>query len=76
MAVLTGVALLAASAFLRPISSPALPSAPREFVGIMPPVVDDLVIQSVGYVVFDWSAAEGGVPGFAELPDHSKIAAN
>jgi len=76
MTVAGAIALLSASAFLRPISSGALPSTSHEFVTIAPPVVDDLVIQSVGYVVFDWSPAEGGVPGFETLPDNSKLAAN
>jgi len=25
-------------------------------------------VQSLGYVVFDWSETDGGVPGFAPLP--------
>ena len=25
-------------------------------------------VQSLGYVVFDWSEADGGVPGFAPMP--------
>ena len=25
-------------------------------------------VHSLGYVVFDWSEADGGVPGFAPLP--------
>ena len=28
--------------------------------------------QSLGYLEYDWSSAEGGVPGFALLSDNSK----
>ena len=27
-------------------------------------------VQSLGYVVFDWSETDGGVPGFAPMPTH------
>ena len=71
MAAVIAIALLAAPVFLSPISSGAVPAAPHEIVTITPPVVDDLVIQSTGYLEFDWSAAEGGLPGFGLLPDAS-----
>jgi hypothetical protein len=69
MAAVIAIALLAAPVFLSPISSGAVPAPPHGIVTITPPVVDDLVIQSTGYLEFDWSAAEGGVPGFALLPN-------
>jgi hypothetical protein len=66
------VALLTASAFLTPISSGAVTFTPHEFVTITSPAADDLVIQSAGYLEFDWSAADGGVPGFAPMADEPK----
>jgi hypothetical protein len=53
-----------------------LPSAPDEFFTVTPPVVHDLVIEPVGYLGFDRSAADGDMPEFAELPDASNMAAN
>src|SRR4051794_20873959 len=69
MAAVIAIALLAAPVFLSPISPGAVPAPSHETITITPPVVDDLVIQSTGYLEFDWSAAEGGVPGFALLPN-------
>ena len=71
MAAVIAIALLAAPVFLSPISSDAVPAAPHEIVTMAPAVRDDLVIQSTGYLEFDWSAAEGGLPGFGLLPDAS-----
>src|SRR3954463_9325112 len=72
MAAVIAIALLAAPVFLSPISSGAvLPAPPHEIVTMAPAVLDDLVIQSTGYLEFDWSAAEGGLPGFGLLPDAS-----
>jgi hypothetical protein len=71
MAAVIAIALLAAPVFLSPISSGAVPAPPHEIVTMTPAVVVDLVIQSTGYLESDWSAAQGGVPGLALLPNAS-----
>ena len=66
------IALVAAPAFLSPSSSGAALPPPHEFVTAPARAADDPVIpQSLGYVEFDWSAAEGGVPGFSLLSKNS-----
>ena len=72
MRIAVRVALLPASAFLTPISTGAVTFTPHEFVTVTAPAVDDLVIQSVGYLEFDWSPTNGVVPGFAPMADEPK----
>jgi hypothetical protein len=74
MAVASAIALLTASAFLRPISSGELPSTSHELVTIASPALDDFAIQSAGYLEFDVWAADGYRPGFAAMPDRSQAA--
>src|SRR5262249_48080028 len=65
-------ALVAAPAFLSPTSSGAvLPTSHEVVTAPARPVDDPVIPQSLGYVEFDWSAAEGGVPGFGLLPDNA-----
>jgi hypothetical protein len=72
MAALTAIALVAAPAFLSPSSSGAVLRTPHEFVTAPTRTADVPVMpQSLGYVEFDWSAAEGGVPGFSLLSENS-----
>ena len=72
MAARGAIALVAAPAFLSPSSSGAVLPTPHESVIAPAWVADDPVMpQSLGYVEFDWSAAEGGVPGFAPLSGNS-----
>ena len=68
MAAVIAIALVAAPAFLSPSSSGAVLPTPHEFV-IAParPADAPVMPQSLGYVEFDWSAAEGGVPGFSPM---------
>lgn len=72
MAVVIAVALVPVIAVLGPAPSGALPSGPEEFVTIPAPATKRPELpQSLGYVEYDWSAAEGGVPGFGLLSDNS-----
>jgi hypothetical protein len=70
MAVVIAVALVPATAVLGPVPSGALRSGPEEFVTV-PATNGPEMPQSLGYLEYDWSAAEGGVPGFALLSDNS-----
>ena len=68
MAAVIAVALVPAIAAL----GPALSGAPEEFVTVPAPATNGPEMpQSLGYLEYDWSAAEGGVPGFALLSDNS-----
>ena len=72
MAALIAIALVAAPAFLSPSSSGAALPKPHAFVSAPARTTDEPVMpQSLGYVEFDWSPAEGGVPGFGLLSDNS-----
>ena len=72
MAVVIAVALVPATAALGPVPSGALRSGPEEFVTVPAPATNGPEMpQSLGYLEYDWSAAEGGVPGFALLSDNS-----
>ena len=72
MAVVITVALVPATAVLGPAPSGAMRSGPEELVTAPAPATNGPELpQSLGYLVFDWSAAEGGVPGFALLSDNS-----
>ena len=71
MAVVIAVALVPATAVLGPAPSGARPSTPEEFVTVPPATNGPEMPQSLGYLEYDWSSAEGGVPGFALLSDNS-----
>jgi hypothetical protein len=72
MAVVIAVALVPATAVLGPAPSGALRSGPEEFVTVPGPATNGPETpQSLGYLEYDWSSAEGGVPGFALLSDNS-----
>ena len=72
MAVVIAVALVPATAVLGPAPSGALRSGPEEFVTVPAPATNGPEMpQSLGYLEYDWSSAEGGVPGFALLSDNS-----
>ena len=72
MAVVIAVALVPVIAVLGPASSGARSSMPEEFVTVPAPATNRLEMpQSLGYLEYDWSSAEGGVPGFALLSDNS-----
>lgn len=72
MAIVITVALTPESAVLGPAPSGSLRSAPEELVAVPAPAANGPELpQSLGYLEYDWSAAEGGVPGFALLSDNS-----
>jgi hypothetical protein len=72
MAVVIAVALVPAVAVPGPAPSGARPSGLEEFVTVPAPATNGPELpQSLGYLEYDWSAAEGGVPGFALLSDNS-----
>ena len=72
IAVAIAVALVPVIAVLGPASSGARSSMPEEFVTVPAPATNGPELpQSLGYVEYDWSAAEGGVPGFGLLSDNS-----
>lgn len=72
MAIVIAVALVPATAALGPAPSGVLRSGPEEFVTVPAPATNGPENpQSLGYLVFDWSAADGGVPGFGLLSDNS-----
>jgi len=72
MALVIAVALVPATAALGPAPSGARSSMPEEFVTVPAPAANGPELpQSLGYLVYDWSAAEGGVPGFARLSDNA-----
>ena len=69
MAVVIVVALVPVIAVLGPASSGARSSMPEEFVTVPAPATNRLEMpQSLGYLEFDWSSENGGVPGFGPLP--------
>ena len=69
MAVVITVALTPESAVLGPVTSGAQRSAAEEFVTVPAPATNGPEMpQSLEY---DWSGAEGGVPGFGLLSDNS-----
>ena len=72
MAAVIAVALVPATAALGPAPSGARPSMLEELVTVPGPATNSPELpQSLGYLEYDWSAAEGGVPGFALLSDNS-----
>lgn len=72
MAALAAIALVAAPMFLSPSSSGAVLPTTHEFDTAPARAADAPVMpQSLGYVEFDWSVTEGGVPGFSLLSDNS-----
>ena len=72
MAVVIAVALVPATAVLGPAPSGALRPGPEEFVTVPAPATNGPEMpQSLGYLEYDWSAAQGGVPGFALLSDNA-----
>jgi hypothetical protein len=71
IAVAIAVALVPVIAVLGPSSSGARPSTPEEFVTVPPATNGPEMPQSLGYLEYDWSPAEGGVPGFALPSDNS-----
>ena len=69
IAVAIAVALVPVIAVLGPASSGARSSMPEEFVTVPAPATNRLEMpQSLGYLEFDWSSENGGVPGFGPLP--------
>jgi len=69
MTVVIAAALVPATTLLGRVPSEALPSTPQELVNVPAPATDRAVIpQSLGYFEFDWSAAQGGVPGSDYCP--------
>lgn len=71
MTAVIAAALVPATAHLGRVPSGALPSTPPALVTVAAPAADRAVApQSLGYFEFDWSAAEGEVPGFALLSDN------
>jgi len=72
MTVVIAASLVPTTALLGRVPSGALPSTPQELVNVPGPTAEVAESpQSLGYLEFDWSAAEGGVPGFALLSDNS-----
>jgi hypothetical protein len=72
MAAVIAVALVPATAVLGPAPSGALRSGLEEFVTVPAPATNGPEMpQSLGYLEYDWSAVEGGVPGFGLLSDNS-----
>jgi len=72
MAVVIAVALVPATAALGPAPSGAPPSMPEELVTVPAPATNSPEMpQSLGYLEYDWSAADGGVPGLSRLGDNS-----
>jgi hypothetical protein len=73
MAVVIAAALVPATALFGRVPSDVPPSACRqELVTLPAPAADRAMMpQSLGYLEFDWSSAEGGVPSFALLSDNS-----
>ena len=71
MAVVIVVALVPVIAVLGPAPSGARSSTAEEFVRVPPMTNGPERPQSLGYLEYDWSSAEGGVPGFALLSGNS-----
>ena len=72
IAVAIAVALVPVIAVLGPAPSGALRSGPEEFVTVPAPGTNGPEMpQSLGYLEYDWSSVEGGVPGFGLLSDNS-----
>ena len=72
IAVAIAVALVPVIAVLGPAPSGALRfRAGRIRHGPGPATNGPEMPQSLGYLEYDWSSAEGGVPGFALLSDNS-----
>jgi hypothetical protein len=78
MAVVITIVLAPATVSLSPTSLGAVPSTPgQESVAAATRASDAPVMpESLGYLVFDWSSADGGVPGFAPMAGNSITRAN
>ena len=73
MTVVAAATLISATAVTARLSDPVLlPATRHEVVTVDARALEAPVLpQSLGYLEYDWSSAEGGVPGFALLSDNS-----
>ena len=61
------VVIASAASSTKPASAPAAHKAAMPAIEARAPEAP-VPVRSLGYLVFDWSEADGGVPGFEPMP--------